>query len=63
MACFKAGAVIQSLARNFNGADLTLNLVESRAYIGPTSFHGVDYEQQILDIAGDIPTLKVIAGG
>ena len=63
VACFKAGAVIQSLARNFNGADLTyaMNLVESRAYIGPTSFHGVDYEQQILDIAGDIPTLKVIA--
>ena len=23
VACFKAGAVIQSLARNFNGADLT----------------------------------------
>ena len=63
VACFKAGAVIQSLARNFNGADLTyaMNLVESRAYIGPTSFHGVDYEQQILDIADDIPTLKVIA--
>ena len=63
VACFKTGAVIQSLARNFNGADLTyaMNLVESRAYIGPTSFHGVDYEQQILDIAGDIPTLKVIA--
>ena len=63
VACFKAGAVIQSLAHNFNGADLTyaMNLVESRAYIGPTSFHGVDYEQQILDIAGDIPTLKVIA--
>lgn len=34
VACFKAGAVIQSLARNFNGADLTyaMNLVESRAY-------------------------------
>ena len=63
VACFKAGAVIQSLARNFNGADLTyaMNLVESRAYIGPTSFHGVDYEQQILNIADDIPTLKVIA--
>ena len=63
VACFKAGAVIQSLARNFNGADLTyaMNLVESRAYIGPTSSHGVDYEQQILDIADDIPTLKVIA--
>lgn len=36
VACFKAGAVIQSLARNFNGADLTyaMNLVEGAA---PTS--------------------------
>ena len=44
VACFKAGAVIQSLARNFNGADLTyaMNLVESRAYIGPTSFPGIE---------------------
>lgn len=63
VACFKAGAVIQSLARNFNGADLTyaMNLVGSVAYIGPTFFHGVDYEQQILDIKDDIPTLKLIA--
>lgn len=63
VACFKAGAVIQSLARNFNGVDLTyaMNLVESVAYIGPTYFHGVDYEAQILSIADDIPTLRAIA--
>lgn len=63
VACFKAGAVIQSLARNFNGADLTyaMNLVGSKAYIGPTYFHGVNYEDQILSIADDIPTLKAIA--
>ena len=63
VACFKAGAVIQSLARNFNGADLeyAMNLVGSKAYLGPTFFHGVDYEQQILDIADDIPTLTTIA--
>ncbi len=63
VACFKAGAVIQSLARNFNGADLTyaMNLVGSKAYIGPTYFHGVNYEEQILSIADDIPTLKAIA--
>ena len=63
VACFKAGAVIQSLARNFNGADLTyaMNLVGSKAYIGPTYFHGVNYEAQILSIADDIPTLKAIA--
>lgn len=63
VACFKAGAVIQSLARNFNGADLeyAMNLVGSKAYVGPTFFHGVDYEQQILDIADDIPTLTTIA--
>ena len=37
VACFKAGAVIQSLARNFNGADLTyaMNLVESQPRSGP----------------------------
>ena len=58
----KAGAVIQSLARNITGADLeyAMNLVGSKAYIGPTFFHGVDYEQQILDIADRVPTLKMI---
>ncbi len=63
VACFKAGAVIQSLARNFNGADLiyAMNLVGSKAYIGPTFFHGVDYEEQILSIRDDIPTLSTIA--
>lgn len=63
VACFKAGAVIQSLARNFNGVDLTyaMNLVGSVAYIGPTAFHGTDYEAQILAIAEDIPTLRAIA--
>ncbi|MFR5194354.1 MAG: hypothetical protein ACLTEX_03290 [Eggerthella lenta] len=46
VACFKAGAV--SVARpQLQRADLTaMNLVESRAYIGPTSFHGVDYSSR-----------------
>ena len=63
VACFKAGAVIQSLARNFNGADLTsaMNLVGPKADIGPTYFHGVNYEEQILSIADDVPTLKAVA--
>ena len=60
IACWKVGAVCHPLARTFNGDDLVyaMNLVESKGYIGPTHFHKTNYEEQILSIADQIPTLN-----
>ncbi len=63
VACLKAGAVMHPLPRAFNDRDLVyaMNKVGSRAFICPTLFHGDDYEQQILTVAEEIPSLKSIA--
>ncbi|MDO4291339.1 MAG: medium-chain fatty-acid--CoA ligase [Eggerthellaceae bacterium] len=63
VACLKVGAVMHPLPRNFNDADLTyiMNLVETKAFVCPTRFRNVDYEQQALSVRDDIPSLSAIA--
>lgn len=62
-AILKVGGVCHPLPRNFNEEDLlrAMKLVDSSAFICPTFACKVDYEQQILNIREDIPTLKAIA--
>ena len=63
VACLKVGAVMHPLPRNFNDADLTyiMNLVGTKAFVCPTRFRSVDYEQQALSVRDDIPSLAAIA--
>lgn len=63
VAALKAGAVMHPLPRNFNDADLVygMNLVESKAFICPTRAGKVDFEQQILSIVDQIPSLGPVA--
>ena len=63
VAALKVGAVMHPLAKNFNEEDLVygLNLVGSKAFICPTFDHKTDYEEQILKVAPQVPTLKAIA--
>lgn len=62
VAILKVGAVCHPLPRNFNEEDLlrAMNLVESAAFICPTTNHHIDYEQQILNIQESIPSLKAV---
>lgn len=59
VACLKVGAVIHPISMQFNQEDLVyiMNLVESRAYFGPTFFRKMDYESQITGVAERIPSL------
>ena len=63
VATLKIGAVIHPVPKNYNDADLIyiMNLVSSVAFICPTYFHNVDYEQQAIDVKAQVPTLKAIA--
>lgn len=63
VAALKVGAVMHPLAKNFNEDDLVygLNLVESSAFICPTFDHKTDYEDQILAVSPQVPTLKAVA--
>ncbi len=60
VACIKVGAVCHPLARTFNGDDLQyiMNVVESKAFICPTFFWKTDFEEQILSIVDNIPSLN-----
>ena len=63
VAALKAGAVMHPLPRNFNDADLIygMNLVETKAFICPTKAGKVDFEEQILGIVDQIPSLGPVA--
>ena len=59
VACLKVGAVIHPLPVTFNGADLVygMNLVGSKAFICPTFYHKTNFEDQVLAIIDEVPTL------
>lgn len=60
VACLKCGAVMHPVPSNFNGDDLqySMNLAESRVYIGPTFHHNTDYVAQFASIAHCVPTCQ-----
>lgn len=59
VACLKVGAVCHPLPVTFNGNDLVygMNLVESKAFICPTFHHKTNFEDQILSVVNEIPSL------
>ena len=63
VAVLKVGAVMHPVPKNYNDADLIymLNLVEATAFICPTYFHNIDYEQQAIDVEKACPSVKAIA--
>ena len=63
VAALKVGAVMHPLPKNFNDEDLeyVMNIVGTKAYIGPTFYHKTDYENQILVVKEKVPTLETIA--
>lgn len=62
IACFKAGAVAHPIAMSYEGKELirSMNVTESKVYFGPTYFYKTDYENQILAVKDQIPSLKNI---
>ncbi len=63
VAVLKVGGVIHPLPRKYNDADLLygMNLVGSKAFICPTKVAKIDFEDQILSIMNDIPSLTSVA--
>lgn len=63
VACLKVGAVMHPLAidRSRREVVFNMNLVSSRAFIGPTTFEGVDREERALEGAREVPTLQSLA--
>lgn len=63
VAVLKVGGVMHPVPRDYTDADLeyVMNLVGSSAYLAPTSSHATSYEEEILEAATHIPTLKAIA--
>ncbi len=61
VAILKVGAVLHPLPKNFNVDDLSyvMNVVGTKAYIGPTFYHKTDYEAQIVEVAKRVDTLDV----
>ncbi|MEF2845028.1 MAG: AMP-binding protein, partial [Eggerthellaceae bacterium] len=59
VACLKVGAVCHPLPVTFNGEDLiySMNLVESKAFLCSTFHHKTNFEDQILSICDEIPSL------
>ena len=62
VACFKLGAVAHPIAMSYEGPELvrSLNLTESKVYVGATFFHKTNYEEQILSVKDQIPGLKTV---
>ena len=60
VACLKVGAVIHPLPVTFNGTDLvySMNLVGTKAFICPTFYHKTNFEDQVLSIVDEVPTLE-----
>lgn len=60
IACFKLGAVIHPLSRDFGEAELkyALELVGSKALICPVSFHKRVYENEAVHLLATVPSLR-----
>ncbi len=60
IACFKVGAVIHPIAMSYEEKELirSMNTTESKVYFAPTFFYKTDYEQRILAVMDQIPSLK-----
>lgn len=63
IACMKLGAVGHPISVTFNGNDLVyaLALAESKAFICPTFHHKTNFEDQIMAVVDQIPTLDAKA--
>ena len=57
---FKVGAVIHPIAMSYEEKELirSMNTTESKVYFAPTFFYKTDYEQRILAVMDQIPSLK-----
>lgn len=62
VACFKAGAVIHPISLRLNAEDVMnfLNFADSKVFLCPTSFRGIDYEAQITSVFRQIPPLQKV---
>lgn len=60
VACLKVGAVCSPISVTFNKQDLVyaLNLVEAKAFLCPTFHHKTNFEEQIVSIVDQIPSLR-----
>lgn len=62
IACFKTGAVAHPIAMSYEEKDLvrSMNLTESKVYISPTFFYKTCYEDRILAVRDQIPSLNAV---
>lgn len=62
IACLKAGAVAHPIAMSYEEKELvrSMNLTESKVYIGPTFFYKTDYEERILAVRDQIQSLNAV---
>lgn len=62
IACYKVGAIAHPIAMAYEEKELiwSMNLTESRVYFGTTHFYKTNYEQRILAVKDEIPSLKGI---
>lgn len=60
IACLKIGAVCHPISVTFNGNDLVyaLTLVEAKAFLCPTFHHKTSFEDQILSVVDQVPSLS-----
>lgn len=62
IACYKVGAVVHPIAMSYEEKELvrSMNTTESKVYFCPTFFYKTNYEQRILSVAEQIPSLNGI---
>lgn len=60
IACYKVGAVVHPIAMSYEEKELvrSMNTTESKVYFCPTFFYKTNYEQRILSVAEQIPSLN-----
>lgn len=60
IACYKVGAVVHPIAMSYEGKELirSMNTTESKVYFCPTFFYKTNYEQRILSVKEQIPSLN-----
>ena len=63
VACYKIGAVVHPIAMSYEEKELirSMNLPETKVYFGPTFYYKTDYEQRILRVKAEIPSLRAVA--
>lgn len=62
IACMKAGAVAHPIAMSYEEKELvrSLNLAETGIFFCPTFFYKTDYEQRILAVRQEVPSLRAV---